>query len=374
MSMFRKASKAQAKLRMALSGPPGSGKTYTALTIAKELGSSIALVDTERGSSEKYAEDVASFDVVQLETFSIKNYITAIQGAAHEHFDVLIIDSLSHAWMGEGGVMDEIDKRGGKFDAWRHVTPQQRKLIDTILGYPGHVIITMRSKVDYQVDTTERNGRKETVVRKLGLAPVQRDDVAYEFDIVGDMNDSNAMTVSKSRCPGLAGAIIRHPGKELAETIKAWLGQGRPAEQPKPAQTTEAVAQTGSDREPTAPNLDGYGIAIPLSACPIVPAGKQNAGKRWDQLPRWLLEKMSAEHRDRMSAVQREWIDYLVAHHAERKRQEAAAAVEQVERTIAREQAIAMAAEAGFVPDDGEAAPHAEAGCGADPADGEAAQ
>jgi phage recombination protein Bet len=107
-------------------------------------------------------------------------------------------------------------------------------------------------------------------------------------------------------------------------------------------------------------HLDVYGIAIPLSACPVVPAGKQNAGKRWDELPRWLLEKMQLDHRDRMSAVQRDWIDYLVAHHTARKQREAAA--------------LAEAAAAGFVPESGEAAPHAESGCGADPADGDAAQ
>lgn len=127
----------------------------------------------------------------------------------------------------------------------------------------------------------------------------------------------------------------------------------------EPAQTTEAVAQTGADNLADYA-LDEYGLVIPVEPCPVVRPGKPNAGKRWDALPGALVQKMYDESKQLMNPQQLRWAMYLVEKRAKRKAAEAAA--------------IAMAAEAGFVPDGGEQAPHAEAGCGADPADGEAAQ
>jgi hypothetical protein len=227
---FVKATKQQARLRLAISGPPGSGKTYTALTLGKYLGTRMACIDTERGSASKYAGEVADFDQQQLEHFSVQNYLAAIGEAAAESYPVLLIDSLSHAWAGKGGVLEEVDKRGGKFDAWRHASPLQQQLVDTILSYPGHVICTMRTKIAYDVTSTERNGRRETKVEKLGLAPVQRDDLSYEFDVVFEMNDQNTATVSKSRCAALAGKVIAKPGEDVARALLAWLTDGAPAE------------------------------------------------------------------------------------------------------------------------------------------------
>lgn len=223
--MFKKATKKRAKLRLALVGPSGSGKTYTALLLAKALskGRPVAVIDSERGSASKYAGDVADFDVCELETFEPLRYVETIDGAAEAGYPVLVVDSLSHAWTGEGGALDQVDRRGGKFQAWREVTPMHRKLVDTILGYPGHVICTMRSKTEYVV---EKDKRGRTEVRKVGLAPVMRDGVEYEFDVVGDMDHAHSLTVSKSRCAALADQVIRKPGADVAERLLAWLEDG----------------------------------------------------------------------------------------------------------------------------------------------------
>jgi hypothetical protein len=82
-------------------GISGGGKTYSALSIASHLGKSIAHIDTEHGSASKYA-DLFTFDTCELTSFHPQNYIDAIN-AASGSYDVLIIDSLSHAWMGKDG-------------------------------------------------------------------------------------------------------------------------------------------------------------------------------------------------------------------------------------------------------------------------------
>lgn len=226
---FKQAKKAQSSLRMALLGPSGSGKTFTALTIAKALGERVAVIDTERGSASKYAGDVATFDVLELESFSPDTYVEAIEAAAKEGYTVLVIDSLSHAWMGKDGALEQVDKvsaksrSGNSFAAWREVTPMHNALVDAILRYPGHVLVTMRQKTEWVLEEDDR-GKK--VPKRVGMAPVQRDGMEYEFDVVGDMDHAHSLVVSKSRCPALADAVIRKPDGKVAEALKAWLDDG----------------------------------------------------------------------------------------------------------------------------------------------------
>lgn len=236
--MFKKATKEQSRLRLALIGPSGSGKTYTALTIATAFGGPIAVIDTERGSASKYA-DLFAFDTVNMETFAPQTYVEAIRAAAQAGYKVLVIDSLSHAWVGREGSLEQHDKamarqRGGNsFAAWREVTPHHNALVDAILQADLHIIGTMRAKTEYVQEKDERTGK--TTVRKVGMAPVQRDGLEYEFDVVADMDADHTMIVSKSRCRELADAVIRKPGAEVAQTLAAWLGQGvAPAPAPKP--------------------------------------------------------------------------------------------------------------------------------------------
>jgi hypothetical protein len=223
--MFQKATRKQSRLRLALVGPSGSGKTYSSLAIATGLGSRIAVIDTERGSASKYA-GIFTFDTLQLETFHPQRYIDAIREAERASYDILVIDSLSHAWVGKDGALELVDatarrsRTGNSFLAWRDVTPLHNALIDAILRSRCHVITTMRTKTEYLVDK-DQNGR--SVPRKIGLAPVQRDGVEYEMDIVGDLDLENVMTVTKSRCPALSRNVIRRPGAEFGKRLGEWM-------------------------------------------------------------------------------------------------------------------------------------------------------
>jgi nucleoside-triphosphatase THEP1 len=230
---FQKATKASALLRLGLVGPAGSGKTMTALRIAAGLGQRIAVIDTERGSASLYAgERGLAFDVLELETYEADKFIAAIHDAEAAGYDVLVIDSLSHAWAGKGGILEFVDnaaKRsgGGSFSGWRDATPRHNQLVDAILGAKLHVICTLRSKVEHVVETV--NGR--TQVRKVGLQPVQRDGLEYEFTVVGDVTQDHELIVTKTRAAFLKDKIIAEAGEDLGRSLLAWLQAG---EAPRP--------------------------------------------------------------------------------------------------------------------------------------------
>ena len=233
---FTKATKKNAKLRLALVGPPGSGKTYTGIGLACCLGARVAVIDTEHGSASKYA-DIFGFDVLELESFAPQQYVDALAAAAKAGYEVVVVDSLSHAWTGKDGALEQVDRAaaknsGNSFAAWRNVTPQHNSLVEAIIRSPLHVIATMRSKMEYVVEENER-GKK--VPRRVGMAPVQREGLEYEFDIVGDMDNENTLVITKSRCPAVSGAVVRRPGKTFAEKLQAWLVGGQQEEKQSPA-------------------------------------------------------------------------------------------------------------------------------------------
>lgn len=238
--MFKPVSREQNRLRLALCGPSGAGKTYTALVLAHALigpQGRIALIDTEHGSASKYAGTQAdghtwAWDHLSLEHYAPARYIDAIQAANDGSYDVLVIDSLSHAWAGTGGALDQVDhsRDANKFGAWRSVTPQHNALVEAILACRCHVIATMRSKTEYVLEADERG---KQVPRKIGTKPIQRDGVEYEFDIVADLDHQHTMTVSKTRCPAVDGDIVHRPTGSWIEPVRRWLYDGAiPASRP----------------------------------------------------------------------------------------------------------------------------------------------
>ncbi|WP_103670728.1 AAA family ATPase [Pseudanabaena sp. BC1403] len=214
---FQKATKENIKLRMALYGPPGCGKTYTALQLASILGKKIGLIDTEYGSSRKYA-NLFNFEVLELTKFGPSQYYNAIESAEESGFDYLIVDSLSHAWYAE------LDSVGSDVRNWAKIRPIERQLWDKIISSSCHIIATMRSKIEYDFNTAEVGGKQKiTSVRKIGTAPIQKEGSEYELDICGLLDDQNTLTISKSRCPEISNGIFPKPGKKFAEMIQTWL-------------------------------------------------------------------------------------------------------------------------------------------------------
>ena len=231
INMFRKAERRKAKLRLALTGPAGSGKTFGALVLAQGLGGRIAMIDTENGSGDLYA-NMCDYDIETLAApYTVQKYLSAIYEAEKEGYDVLIIDSLSHAWSGEGGLLDvhsqltSESRSGNSYAAWRQITPMQNKLIEAIIASRCHIIATMRSKTDY---AQLQNEKGRTEIRKVGLAPVQRDGVDYEFTVVFDLGMDHNVTVSKDRT-GLFDNQTFHITQETGQILNNWLNSGAEA-------------------------------------------------------------------------------------------------------------------------------------------------
>jgi hypothetical protein len=209
--------------RIALAGPAGSGKTNTALILATALTKTgkIAMIDTELRGNE-YADRFA-FNRVAVPVAKPAEFSTMATAAAAEGHDVLIVDSFTHFWSGNGGALDMVDTYRDKRQGWSEYRPIENDMMSALLTFPGHVIVTMRVKTNY-VTEEQDNGRQK--VKKLGLKPDQRESIDYEFSIIGDMDMSHTLSITKTTCPDLVDKVIPRPGAELGETLLAWLGQG----------------------------------------------------------------------------------------------------------------------------------------------------
>jgi hypothetical protein len=248
MSNFEihRATKRRAKLRLGMSGPAGSGKTYSALLIASGLGGRIGMIDTEHGSGELYADLLPEgYDVITLTPpYTPARYVEAIRMLERAGAQTIIVDSLSHAWTGEGGSLDRqgkiADKSGNSWAAWRQVTPEHNALVEALLQSPCHVIATMRAKTEYVQEKDDRTGK--LTVRKIGLAPVMRDGIEYEFTVFMELDAQHQAFVSKDRTRLLDGSIIR-PDVDTGRQLLTWLETGAEEIKHMPTMDGEQKAQ-----------------------------------------------------------------------------------------------------------------------------------
>lgn len=287
MSLFKKAVKQESKLRLAIAGPSGSGKTYSGLSIAAGLaqGGPVAVIDTEHGSASKYA-DIFDFDVAVMSApYHPDKYVRAIKEAQDAGYKVLILDSLTHAWNGEGGLLNIVEeiaarmKTSNTYAAWKDATPIQNRLIEAMLSADMHIISTMRSKQEYILESIERNGRTISVPKKVGMAPIQRDGMEYEMDIFIEMDMENNGIVQKTRCPDIAGRVFNKPNGELSSILLEWLGSG----------TAQTVAHNhGSPEEPTK-------TPEQLALESFHATGTELFGKQWNEVRPHVVETYSKE-------------------------------------------------------------------------------
>ena len=227
---LRKAERKQAKIKLAIQGGSGSGKTMSALLIACGLTgdwSKIALIDTENGSADLYAH-LGDFNVLNLEPpFTPESYIEAIDTCIGAAMEVIIIDSTSHCW--DYLLQYHASLQGNSFTNWAKVTPRQKVFVDSILQCKCHVIATMRTKQDYVLNL--KDGKH--VPEKVGLKAIQRDGVDYEFTLVFDLDLNHHCKASKDRTSLFIGKPEFVITSDTGATILEWCNAGTTIEEVK---------------------------------------------------------------------------------------------------------------------------------------------
>lgn len=284
MGSFQKATRTKAKARIGLVGTAGSGKTFSALQLAIGMGGKIAVIDTEHGSASLYVH-LGDYDVATITPpFTTKKYLDLITEAG-KSYDILIIDSLSHAWAGTGGLLEEVDKRAGsgnKFAAWRDVTPMHNALIDAILQSPAHIIATMRSKTEYVL---EENDKGKKVPRKVGMAPVQREGMDFEFSLVFDVDqDRHFARASKDRT-GLFDGTCDILTPAHGAKIREWLESG---DEPPVAMVTM------EQRKQLVAEMDKYVTADELKAQFKITTTADLTAAQLPEVMAWVVEMKEA--------------------------------------------------------------------------------
>src|SRR5262245_40242111 len=243
---FKPATRRQLKVKLGLMGTAGTGKTWNGLAIAEALAGKdgrIAVIDSERGRAEAYAGDF-SFDHLPLPGYAPETYIEALALANDEGYDVIVVDGISHEWMGRDGILASVDRFGG----WKEATPRHDAFVETLFRLPRNVICTIRAKTQYQVNEIPREGggkpRQEVI--KLGVGPVQRDNLEYEFDLLGMCELDHSIRLHKSVISGLPSGSILEPGdgpkalgRQIAWAVTEWITKGEEVARPVEADEME---------------------------------------------------------------------------------------------------------------------------------------
>lgn len=260
MSGFQKAVKRKAKLKLALTGASGSGKTYSALRMATGMSSKVAFIDTENNSASLYSDRFA-FDVLDLAPpFTHDKFAQAVQDAVAAGYEVVVIDSASHFWEGVLAYKDALDKRGGNsYTNWNEAGQKFKIVLDAVLQSPIHVICCMRSKMDY---VQEKDDRGKTVIRKVGLAPIMRDGISFEFTTVLDIDEAHHAKASKDRT-AIFGDHIFQVTEETGKKLLEWLNTGADAPPPVVAATEQRAHKWTPEQVAEYKRLEGQIQDVP---------------------------------------------------------------------------------------------------------------
>ena len=249
---FAPARRTKTYLKLALTGPSGSGKTYSALELAFGLvpGGRVAVLDTENGSAALY-DQLGPFDHAVIDPpYLTEKYIDGLNAAVAGGYDVLIIDSISHEWSGEGGILRDKEARdlrgGNQYTNWAQPTKAHEAFLAAILHAPIHTIVTIRSKQGYVVGD---DGKPH----KVGMAPIQREGAEYEFTVVLDIDMGHMAQSSKDRSGLFAGTVLQKVTRDTGKKLRDWLDGAVEAPAP-PAVEYTGPAWTSGDNGAAAPD------------------------------------------------------------------------------------------------------------------------
>jgi hypothetical protein len=292
--VFKKASRKRIKLKIAMTGGPGTGKTTSSNRLARGLvgpQGKVALIDTENGSASLYS-DRFDFDVVEIAPpFEHQKLVEAINAAVSGDYDAVIIDSASHFWEGILEYKDKLDRRGGNsFSNWNEAGRHFKEIINAVLQSPIHVICCLRSKVDYVI---EQDGKGKAVPKKVGLAPIMRDGVEFEFTTVFDIDTTHNAATSKDRT-GLFTDRIFQITEETGEHLARWLQEVPEPVVEKPQSTDTQPAKPAEPAKPADTTIVYDSAHAPAPHLVELAEVIREGGWDHDQLTRWKLGNLDA--------------------------------------------------------------------------------
>lgn len=274
MIQLQKAKRTLAKVKLAIGGPSGSGKTMSSLLLAyglvkaahpeysdAECWDKICIIDTENGSASLYVNTsvgqyrTGEYYTIPMEPpYDFETYENSIHAAEQAGMEVIIVDSLSHLWVGEGGALDvqgKIAQRtGNSYTAWRDVTPKFNHLMDTILQSRSHIICDLRAKTEY---TQEKNASGKTVVRNIGMGLQFRDSSEFDFSIVFMLDQDHTANATKDRTGLFDGkyfTITPETGKQIYQWLQSGAPEAAPMPVPQPAAPAPEPIQEAAAPEP----------------------------------------------------------------------------------------------------------------------------
>lgn len=251
---LKKASKKKAKLRMSIASPTGFGKTYSALLLAFGITkdwNKIAVIDTENESADLYS-DLGEYNTMSIKPpYTPEKYTEAIHTCENAGMEVIIIDSITHVWSGEGGLLEYNNSLGGRYQDWAKTTPRYTKWLNSILHSKCHVITTIRKKQAYEM---VKEGNK-TVVEKKGMEDQVRDNYDYEMTIALEIvNDKHLAKAGKDRTRLFTGVPEFIITSQTGEDILKWCETGVEVKE----QTWEEAEKILSDSTSEEDLIDRY--------------------------------------------------------------------------------------------------------------------
>lgn len=267
MPQFKKAEDVQVFARIGIFAVSGSGKTVGALRIAQGLGGTVAIIDSEKGSSakaKKIPEVKVPYDIWTLDGTKIEDYIAAINAAAKAGYQVLIIDSATHAWKELNAEMNAAAAASTSHNTWApwaKGTPRHKRFVDAIINYPGHVICTMRTKTEWLI-TPGADGKNKP--QRIGLSPEQGKGIEYEFDMLISIDTDHVALVEKDRTGRYQDQTIERIDESLGRDLAEWLGKGKPMAmmtEDQEKQIADLIERSGFTPEQVKNAIEARGIA-----------------------------------------------------------------------------------------------------------------
>lgn len=294
-----RAERTQARLRLALQGSSGGGKTATALLLGKGMvsaldargklpahldGAYIGLLDTERDSAKLYSH-LVPFDTITLEPpYTVERYLGALRAFERVGYPIIILDQISHEWSGEGGILQQVAaaKATNDFAKWNGPSQDHERFVDRILNSPAHIICTMRAKTEWVLEEViGRDGKARKVPTRIGMQAKQREGTEYEFTTVLDLAvKTNSATCIKDRTELFTvGEAVGRMGPEWGERLIEWVYSAKAVETskippPSPAMRAQGVCEAGIRAIERCTNIPDLAIAFQdaqkaLRACSI---------------------------------------------------------------------------------------------------------